>query len=153
MFHEDCLLGHIDMKTKDGGRGQLRERFEASILADSHSLDYLRDYALPTFDAAATGREAALFCVRILSYIPGIQCPTCRREICWLDNGELRPDHPTFAAGKLCATCSKPAKNVCGGCKSIRYCSVECQRADWTRHKVECHDSSRHKGERHRRSL
>ena len=41
----------------------------------------------------------------------------------------------------FCATCRKDSsKNPkrCGRCKSIVYCSVACQRADWPKHKPNC---------------
>jgi hypothetical protein len=35
--------------------------------------------------------------------------------------------------------CSKPNCNLkCGNCKHIKYCSVECQKKDWKRHKKMC---------------
>lgn len=34
--------------------------------------------------------------------------------------------------------CRADGSNSCGRCRSRTYCSVECQRADWKRHKVEC---------------
>lgn len=34
--------------------------------------------------------------------------------------------------------CSKESKKYCGGCKEVRYCSVECQRADWPSHRLLC---------------
>ncbi|RZF39124.1 hypothetical protein LSTR_LSTR013859 [Laodelphax striatellus] len=38
-----------------------------------------------------------------------------------------------------CAVCSQPARQLCGGCKTVFYCSREHQRADWKqRHKHQC---------------
>ena len=39
-----------------------------------------------------------------------------------------------------CAVCNKIPQNLkrCSRCRSVSYCSVECQRADWTRHKSLC---------------
>lgn len=40
---------------------------------------------------------------------------------------------------RTCAACRKPAFLMCGQCKFARYCSVECQRADWlASHKSGC---------------
>ncbi len=39
---------------------------------------------------------------------------------------------------KICAKCSKQAGNVCSRCKKVRYCSVNCQKEDWAKHKQEC---------------
>jgi hypothetical protein len=42
-------------------------------------------------------------------------------------------------AGCAAAGCaSEDARSVCGGCQAVRYCSRECQRADWKAHKVVC---------------
>jgi hypothetical protein len=136
MFHESCIFQLIDVRTNDDERGRLRTKFYEKCP------DFLSDGAMSEFDAAKTGRDAALVCLRLVGWIPGIECPKCRKEICVSEDGVLRPDHPTFAAKKLCAKCSEPAASVCGRCYSIRYCSPECQRADWPRHKVECHSSS-----------
>lgn len=44
----------------------------------------------------------------------------------------------------VCATCFKPARSGlqsllrCAACKTQRYCSRECQKADWADHKEEC---------------
>ena len=39
-----------------------------------------------------------------------------------------------------CSNCGKEAENLkrCGTCQVAAYCSKECQRNDWTRHKSEC---------------
>jgi hypothetical protein len=40
---------------------------------------------------------------------------------------------------KNCAQCSRPqAKNKCGNCKRVRYCSRQCQKKDWPSHKQDC---------------
>jgi len=40
-----------------------------------------------------------------------------------------------------CARCDGPGKprlRVCGGCKTTKYCSAECQKEDWKKHKATC---------------
>ena len=43
---------------------------------------------------------------------------------------------------KVCQTCKQVPENgkllKCGGCKSVSYCSKECQKTDWSHHKSEC---------------
>lgn len=41
---------------------------------------------------------------------------------------------------ELCSTCDKPAETRCGRCKCARYCSRQCQVADWSIHKKVCAD-------------
>ena len=42
-------------------------------------------------------------------------------------------------AGCAAAGCaSEEASSVCGRCEAVRYCSRECQRADWKAHKPAC---------------
>ena len=38
--------------------------------------------------------------------------------------------------GNIC--CKKDGIMICSRCKIIKYCSKECQVADWKRHKTEC---------------
>ena len=39
------------------------------------------------------------------------------------------------------AGCTRPPSSLCVRCRSARYCSKECQRGDWKRHKPLCHAS------------
>ena len=41
-------------------------------------------------------------------------------------------------AEHLCALCASAAPNLCKTCRSIHYCSVDCQRIDWPTHKLVC---------------
>jgi hypothetical protein len=51
---------------------------------------------------------------------------------------KIAQDEDITAAHSLCTMCLKPGENVCGGCEQARYCSTECQRADWPTHKKLC---------------
>jgi hypothetical protein len=44
------------------------------------------------------------------------------------------------ASGNLCNyfSCRNAGTKVCSRCKKVNYCSTDCQRADWKRHKVVC---------------
>lgn len=47
---------------------------------------------------------------------------------------------PRFSA---CKTCAKPNAKLCQGCRTVSYCSAECQRTDWKAgHARECTTST-----------
>ncbi|KAH7404636.1 hypothetical protein KP509_15G035800 [Ceratopteris richardii] len=49
------------------------------------------------------------------------------------------PDSYTLASRGLCAVCSTPTKKQCSRCKSVKYCSRDCQSSHWSHtHKWEC---------------
>jgi len=54
---------------------------------------------------------------------------------------ELWVSTPPDQRHKICASCNKyvEAAKRCGKCKSIWYCSQECQRKHWPKHKANCH--------------
>ena len=37
-----------------------------------------------------------------------------------------------------CNRCNKDTTKKCAGCKSVHYCSRECQKQDWAKHKKFC---------------
>jgi len=41
-----------------------------------------------------------------------------------------------------CAVCNKPAQKRCSICKKIYYCSLDCQKNGWEKHKAECKKSN-----------
>jgi hypothetical protein len=51
-------------------------------------------------------------------------------------SGEIGVIHP------LCQYCKNRSEHtkVCSACKGVRYCSKECQKADWPQHKLKCAD-------------
>ncbi|KAF1362388.1 hypothetical protein EJ07DRAFT_174795 [Lizonia empirigonia] len=51
-------------------------------------------------------------------------------------NPALCANHHNTADGL--AQCKNSAGNACGGCQLVQYCSKECQKADWKRHKAIC---------------
>ncbi|KAF9482383.1 hypothetical protein BDN70DRAFT_875130 [Pholiota conissans] len=61
----------------------------------------------------------------------------------FMDRNRLKPASKPFPLSGSCLNCqedntvnSTPSR--CGGCKLVRYCSTECQSADWKRHKKIC---------------
>lgn len=40
--------------------------------------------------------------------------------------------------GTHCPRYTEEATKTCAGCKNIKYCSVECQQADWATHRILC---------------
>jgi hypothetical protein len=58
-----------------------------------------------------------------------------------LDDGKelsLKPECVAKAGCAAAGCASEEASSVCGRCEAVRYCSRECQRADWKAHKGAC---------------
>lgn len=45
----------------------------------------------------------------------------------------------SVAAQNKCAICAEKSTSKCSNCKQVYYCTVAHQKADWRRHKSECH--------------
>jgi hypothetical protein len=60
-----------------------------------------------------------------------------------IDKGDA-DDETICELRRVCGTCSvtpdqnKGKFNKCAACQTMYYCSVECQRVDWPKHKGEC---------------
>ena len=41
---------------------------------------------------------------------------------------------------ECCTMCQQPGRDLkrCARCKAVKYCSVECQRSNWSTHKLSC---------------
>ena len=48
----------------------------------------------------------------------------------------LNPPKPVPPPCVKCGATQSAA--LCGGCKTVRYCSVACQKADWPAHRKAC---------------
>ncbi len=65
----------------------------------------------------------------------------CPNDVEDLDRGVLpNVAHKVNVEGRFCAACSKSTQNLkrCSRCRAVIYCSVDCQRAHWTQHKITC---------------
>jgi hypothetical protein len=63
-----------------------------------------------------------------------------------LDDGKelsLKAECVTRAGCAAAGCASEEASSVCARCQAVRYCSRECQRADWRAHKLACTLSDR----------
>ncbi|KAF5743383.1 ubiquitin carboxyl-terminal hydrolase 18-like isoform X2 [Tripterygium wilfordii] len=58
--------------------------------------------------------------------------------------GNTMPGIPTKEEENSCAVCGSPGSKKCSRCKSVRYCSLKCQSADWNSgHNRNCKDSGK----------
>ncbi|KAF2803365.1 HET-domain-containing protein [Mytilinidion resinicola] len=50
----------------------------------------------------------------------------------------MAEDQSSSDASTDCVICTSKSTSLCARCRSIRYCSKECQATDWPRHKIFC---------------
>ena len=103
----------------------------------------------------ATGFVSRPFCFLSEGMIANRMVPVCQSDECehvasvHLDdmgkhiNGLLRSAGTSLSSvmsqRRACATCKKVMRmKECRQCRRISYCSRECQKKDWKRHKGEC---------------
>ena len=58
-------------------------------------------------------------------------------------NSNGNSDHSNLATNPIpdvykCSDCGKDGAKKCGACGEAYYCSRQCQRRDWKKHKAEC---------------
>ncbi|RIA99399.1 hypothetical protein C1645_356866 [Glomus cerebriforme] len=53
------------------------------------------------------------------------------------DNSETEEEESYSEDIKVCKRCKRKSSSVCSKCKSVYYCSKDCQKEDWNRHKKE----------------
>lgn len=58
----------------------------------------------------------------------------------WFKNKQDRDDVVIESQkySRFCAVCAKPSTKKCVRCKAVRYCSKECQKTHWKKHKKVC---------------
>lgn len=61
-----------------------------------------------------------------------------RFQVGWSLVTEVEPDVLLLSDGWGCGCCHRYAKKRCSRCGILRYCSEECQRNDWSHHKLQC---------------
>ena len=94
-----------------------------------------------------TGCEQVQYCSRDCQVADWqshkVQCTKkfSKKENVQRPSSEVKNDKPL----KACQKCGDTAKalTVCRGCRKVRYCSRECQKADWQSHKVHCKKHSK----------
>lgn len=82
-----------------------------------------------------------LFAVSYLERVAGKARETIKHQASWQSASPaisgMAMAHPTETCRK-CHGPGKPKLLACGKCKTAKYCSTECQRADWKAHKQTC---------------
>ena len=62
------------------------------------------------------------------------KCLGCEK---FVQGEQLKRPHECTTEG-VCKTCMKSCSMRCNKCKTVYYCSKNCQKEDWPRHKREC---------------
>jgi TPR repeat protein len=120
---------------------------------DALNLHHKKRYseAMPLFELAVTKFQCAGSMYQLAKYMGGEHAPVnaeksrryynCAAQLgCLLANFVIRGEEWTLKISKkdACGGCGKWAVNVCSGCKSQKYCSLQCQLQAWPNHKSDC---------------
>lgn len=102
-------------------------RVELEVLREHPAFDPAEDILLMVICEDAKRTHGVLFPIEIARH--AAECTPCEVAICPSQSGD----------GLGCAACGKDgAVKKCSGCKVVRYCCEDCQRANWSVHKESC---------------
>jgi hypothetical protein len=114
---------------------ELRSMLAEDVAPDDLWLDYVdpetgsRVYR----NVSALARGAVVDDVRAVTERPSERAPP--------------PEAKTSTPLAACSVCAQPTAKVCGGCKCIRFCSRECMKKSWSKHRAKCDTMKRIRGQ------
>ena len=153
-LHQQVIDGILEGGNHGGDNDPLEQHIAGSLFGRTRASFYanvacatMEDLAtcptlVCTMGASLSGEAGAavLQALRSLSGDPAV--PQAHGGVCPCVTCQMRRDCGAVCASDACAARHSPhllgVLKKCGRCKRVSYCSVQCQRADWRRHKGEC---------------
>jgi hypothetical protein len=141
-------LGHLCMAASHVYADGIAE-YGLALEEDGRDAEALMWYLKGARDETLRDSEATGRCQYLAAMLYKRRLSNLRQAVFWATQAELH-DHP--AAKQLlteleelmwaaCGNCKKKSPKLrCGACQSVAYCNVNCQRAAWKQHKIDCKD-------------